>query len=129
MTTYGFTHRQAGPMSGDGLFYDEKYPGERHAPGYNYLGPFPRLDIRLNENMQPKKGEEPVNDLDKIALKHDIAYKQIQDEYKHEHNKQKALNRVHKADDEFIDEAKHSTVQPLGNISAKIIQANKLGER
>ena len=38
------------------------------------LGPGTRLDIRLDENLNPKPGEEPINDLDRTALKHDIAY-------------------------------------------------------
>ena len=115
--------------SGDGIFYDEKYQGERHAPGYNYLGPGTRLDIRLDEHLRPKKGEEAKDPLDATALKHDIAYKMIQDEYKKTGNKQKALQAVHKADDLFIKEAKNSPVQPLGNISATIIKAKELGEK
>ncbi len=34
-----------------------KYPGEKHIPGYNYCGPGTRLDIRLDENDNPKPGE------------------------------------------------------------------------
>ncbi len=52
-----------------------KYPGEKHAKGYNYLGPGTRLDIRLDENDMPKEGEEPINGIDKIAYYHDLAYK------------------------------------------------------
>ena len=51
-----------------------KYPGEHHLPGYQYLGPGTRLDIRLDENLKPKPGEEPINRIDQAALKHDIAY-------------------------------------------------------
>ena len=40
----------------------------------NYIEPGIRLDIRLDENMNPKPGEEPVNRVDAAALKHDIAY-------------------------------------------------------
>ena len=31
-------------------FVWSRYPGEKHLPSYNYLGPGTRLDIRLNEN-------------------------------------------------------------------------------
>ena len=55
-------------------FTSEKYPGERHYPGYSMLGPGTRLDIRLDENMKPRPGKERNNDLDRTALKHDIAY-------------------------------------------------------
>ena len=53
-------------------FIWEKYKREHHLPSYNYLGPNTRLDIRLDENNQPKPGEEPTNVIDQI---HDLAYK------------------------------------------------------
>ena len=116
-------------MYGSGLldtmmnaFTSEKYPGERHYPGYSMLGPGTRLDIRLDENLNPKPGEEPINDLDRTALKHDIAYQKIQDQYKVDKDKQKALALVRKADDEFIKEASQSSVQPLGKVSAALIK-------
>ena len=93
-------------------FTQSKYPGEHHYPGYSNLGPGTRLDIRLDQNMQAKPGEGPINDLDNTALKHDIAYQKIQDQYKKDKNKQKALSEVRKADDEFISSAKNSSVQP-----------------
>ena len=37
--------------------------------------PGTRLDIRLDEDNNPKPGEEPINGIDAAALKHDIAYK------------------------------------------------------
>ena len=55
-------------------FTTEKYPGERHLFRHNYTGPGTRLDIRLDENNNPKQGEEPINRIDQAALKHDIAY-------------------------------------------------------
>ena len=109
MTTYRII-RPSGPVGSGWQF--QKYEGEHHFPGYNYLGPGTRLDIRLDENLKPKKGEEPVSNLDARALKHDITYKEIQDEYKRDKNKQKALNKIHRADEEFIEEAKNSSVQP-----------------
>ena len=52
-----------------------KYPGEYHAfGGYNYLGPSTRIDIRLDENMIPKSGEEPIDNTDRAAMNHDIRY-------------------------------------------------------
>ena len=126
MTTYRYNNRQVGPI-GDGFF--QKYPGEHHFPGYSYLGPGSRLDIRLDENLRPKQGEEVKNSLDAIALNHDINYKLIQDEYKKDHNKQKALSKVHQADKEFIQEAKNSSVQPLGKISAGLIAGKMAAEK
>ena len=72
MTTYRLI-RPAGPIGGGWPF--QKYEGEYHFPSYNYLGPGTRLDIRLNDSLKPKKGEERINNLDTTALKHDIAYK------------------------------------------------------
>ena len=52
-----------------------KYEGEKHIPTYNYAGPGTRLDIRLDENDNPKQGEEPINRVDEACYKHDIAYR------------------------------------------------------
>ena len=57
-----------------------KYPGENHwykfpFGSYSYLGPSTRLDIRLDQNDNPKPGEEPVSPTDQLALHHDIAYR------------------------------------------------------
>ena len=38
------------------------------------LGPGTRLDIRLDENNIPKPGEEPINQIDRLAYMHDLAY-------------------------------------------------------
>ena len=124
MTTYRnpLTH-------GSGLFLDHKYPGENHMHGYSYLGPGTRLDIRLDDNMKPKQNELPINSLDTTALGHDIAYHTIQDQYKRDKDKPKALAAVRKADDEFITQARNSGVQPLGKISAGLIKAKEIGER
>jgi hypothetical protein len=42
---------------------------ELHLPGYNYCGPFTKLDKRL------ARGDEPVNRLDAVCKKHDIFYR------------------------------------------------------
>ena len=61
-----------------------KYQGEHHLPKHQYTGPGTRLDIRLDEENNPKAGEEPINRIDEAALKHDIAYKSedIRDRHK-----------------------------------------------
>ena len=115
-------------ISGRGLFVDSKYPGEFHAHGYSYLGPGSRLDIRLDNNFKPRKGEEPINQLDSIALKHDISYDKIKKEYLKDGNKQKALNAIHNSDNSFIQQARSSNVQPLGTIASGIIKAKQLAE-
>ena len=52
-----------------------KYPGEKHYPGYNYCGPGTRLDIRLDNQDNPKPGENPINAIDEACRIHDIAYR------------------------------------------------------
>ncbi len=52
-----------------------KYPGEKHLQGYNYCGPGTRLDIRLDNQDQPKPGEIPVNKIDQACHSHDVSYK------------------------------------------------------
>ena len=116
-------------LHGGGIFIDSKYPNEHHAHGYSYLGPGSRLDIRLDSSGNPKRGEEPINALDVIALSHDKLYKTAKDQYMIDGNKQKALDTIRKADDKFIQEAKSSNVQPLGTISAGIIKAKSLAEK
>ena len=56
-------------MHGSGLldtmmnaFTQSKYPNEHHYSGFSYLGPGSRLDIRLDVNLNPKPGEEPINE-------------------------------------------------------------------
>ena len=56
----------------------DKMP-EMHLPysltkKYNYLGPFTKLNKRLDKNNDPLPGSEPINGLDSIALKHDLCY-------------------------------------------------------
>ena len=52
-----------------------KYPGEKHLPGYSSCGPGTRLDIRLDDQNQPRPGEYPINAIDKACHAHDVAYK------------------------------------------------------
>ena len=80
-------------------FTYSKYLGEHHFPYYSNLGPGSRLDIRLDKDGKPRPGDGPINDLDNTALKHDIAYQTIQDQYKRDKDKPKALAAVRKTDD------------------------------
>lgn len=51
-----------------------KFEGEHHFPGYQYLGPGTNLETRM------ELGIEPINDLDRIAMMHDIGYTKSADE-------------------------------------------------
>ena len=70
-------------------FVWSKYAGEKHMPAYQYLGPGTDLNIRLDDNLQPRPGEEPINKTDEIAYNHDINYLEAGDnlELKHEADK------------------------------------------
>ena len=54
-------------------------PGEKHLPGMHYCGPGTRLDLKLNDDGTPKPGFEPTDQVDKIALTHDLAYSRHSD--------------------------------------------------
>ena len=64
-------------------------PFEKHLPGTNYVGPGTRLDLKLDENENPKPGFEPTDRIDESALKHDLAYKHAHDfQSRHKADKQ-----------------------------------------
>ena len=104
-------------------FVWSRYPGEKHLPSYNYLGPGTRLDIRLNENNIPKSGEEPINAIDHLAYIHDLAYQ----------NSNNIKDR-HRADQEMINglkQLKNLTIPQklIRQLIIKIFQAKiKLGQ-
>jgi transposase InsO family protein len=46
-----------------------------HLPGHNYTGPFTELHKRLDENDNPLPEFQPFNQIDRIAMHHDINYR------------------------------------------------------
>jgi len=46
-------------------------------PSHKYTSPYNPLDQQLDSNDKPLPGQEPFNQVDAIALKHDICYKDI----------------------------------------------------
>jgi hypothetical protein len=62
---------------------------ELHLPGYNYCGPFTKLDKRL------ARGDEPVNKLDAGCKEHDIFYPDHKDT-KERHVADKELENIAK---------------------------------
>lgn len=46
-----------------------------HLPGHKFTGPFTELEKRLDANDKPLPGYEPFNQIDEIAMKHDICYR------------------------------------------------------
>ena len=48
-----------------------------HLPGHRYTGPGTDLNVRLDENDDPRPGYEPFNQIDEISMKHDICYRDM----------------------------------------------------
>jgi len=48
-------------------------------PNHKYTGPWNPLHRQLDENDNPLPGQEPYNQVDAIALKHDICYRDHED--------------------------------------------------
>ncbi len=55
------------------------------------------MDLRLNPDDSPKENEEPINDLDKVAKIHDVAYRNAGDN----------LEAKHQTDREMLKDLKH----------------------
>ena len=74
-----------------------RYPGEKHLPSYNYLGPGTRLDIRTDEYNIPRPGEEPINAIDHLAYIHALAYQRsenIEDRHRADQDMINGLNQL-----------------------------------
>jgi len=48
-------------------------------PKHKYTGPWNPLEEQLDENDNPKPGQEPYNQIDEIAMRHDICYRDHED--------------------------------------------------
>ena len=44
-------------------------------PNHKYTGPYNPLSEQLDENDEPRPGHEPYNQIDSIAMHHDICYR------------------------------------------------------
>src|SRR5271156_578234 len=65
-------------------------PFEKHLPGMRYCGLGTRLDLRVDVNGKPFPGNEPIDRVDRAALKHDLAY-QRHDDLKHRNTADKEM--------------------------------------
>ena len=73
-----------------------KYPNEKHLPGYSFCGPGTRLDLRLDENDNPRIDSLPINRIDEQCLEHDKAYGETKDKRR----RQKAdIDLIHNLND------------------------------
>jgi len=48
-------------------------------PSHKYTGPYNPLDQQLDSNDKPLPGQESFNQVDAVALKHDICYRDYND--------------------------------------------------
>ena len=64
-------------VGGDIVSLINKTGKEFHIPGYNFCGPGTKLSERLDSNDNPIT--QPVNDIDRACMKHDIAYRDNKD--------------------------------------------------
>src|SRR5438093_7555916 len=60
-------------------------PFEKHLPGHSFTGPSTRLDLRLDENNNPKDWSMPVNRIDQAAYVHDLSYRTAGDNLEGKH--------------------------------------------
>lgn len=70
-----------------GWLQDKINPPEMHLPGYQYCGPFTKLEKRLS------RGDPGINRVDKACKKHDIKY-----------NQNKETHQRHVADQELLED-------------------------
>ena len=71
-----------------------------------------RLDIRLDENDQPKPGEEPINRVDQTCYRHDLDYRDAGED----------LSRKHEADRimlKMLNEITNPTLRKFRSINYK----------
>ena len=107
-----------------------KYPGEKHwykfpFGSYFYLGLSTRLDIRLDENDNPKPREEPVLATDELSLHHDIAYRDAE-----RLDPESALQSKHNTDRTMIEKLDQVSttgiIDKFANFTAKKLLQLKL---
>ena len=115
-------------------FTYEKYPGERHGYSLNpktFMQPFsyagPGTQLKLREQLGDTT---PLDDLDQYAQEHDYAYQKEYNDYQQDHDKQKHINNVWKADDVFVNNAKNSRDEVImGPIASKMISMKESLEK
>ena len=82
-------------------------------PSHKYTGPYNPLDKQLDVNDQPLPGQEPYNQVDAIAMKHDICYRD-------NNNKQGKL----KCDKEMLDSLSQTKTKGIReSFDKKLVQA------
>ena len=122
-------------------FTAERYPGEHHAKvglngqPYSFIGPGTNLTRRINRRTGlPKPTSLPRNRLDADAMRHDIRYGEIADQYYQNptpENKRRKMAEIHQEDQIFIDSVnRHRADDPVVAVAAEnLIKLKKIGEQ
>lgn len=87
-----------------GWLQDKLNPPELHLPGYQYCGPFTKLEKRL------QRGDLGINRVDKACKKHDIEYSKTKDN-----------SERHRADQELINDLDAIDNPTFGERAARMI--------
>ena len=74
-------------------------------PNHKFTGPYNPLDKQLDANDQPLPGQEPYNQIDSIAMKHDICYRDNDDKKGKLHCDKQMLNSLSKTKAKNIRES------------------------
>lgn len=93
-------------------------PPELHLPGYQFAGPFTKLNKRLDKNNKPKAWSKPKNRLDNLAYHHDLAYQNI-GQSKHPSHRKKKM--VWDADQKMIDGINKFKNKTMAERFAKVV--------
>lgn len=116
-------------------FTKQEFPGEHHGvvssddkinygKTYQYLGPGTHVKERI------ARGDKGLNDLDRSAMKHDVAYMNALNKYKQDNDKNNFNNSIWSSDDEFINEARNSKDdKKMGKIAANLMSMKKTAEK
>ena len=110
-----------GKIEGKGVINNmiNKLPFEMHVPKYNYLGPGTNLKKRLDVNNKPKPGNEPINQIDEVAMHHDICYSK--------HEDTKTRNKI--CDTDMLNSLKKVKTYGIKEWLAKSMTANIIGAK
>lgn len=106
-------------------------------PNHKYTGPWNPLDKQLDANDNPLPGQEPYNQVDAIAMKHDICYRDHEDD-KHDCDRQmisdltsmKPKNLREKVDRAFVKGVIRAKVKfGLGNQRHKCLKSPEVTQK
>ena len=108
-----------------------EYNGEKHAKGFNFLGPNTDLQSRERDKNLPSKPWTPINKLDAAAKTHDLAYAKSNQKIKNKQiTQEQFMDEIHDADDVFIKElSKIPGISITKTLASKAILLKKFLEK